>query len=766
MAVTAPTMSLIINTTDRSRPLLTLLQALEHQAYPEFEVIVVVGPTQDDTLDVLSEYEGRVRVLRCPEANLSRSRNLGLLAARGEIVAYIDDDAVPCQRWLEQLARLFEDPRLDATGGIVYMVHPERPVVQHRIGIFSSLAEQVDVRSSKLDSVVPPGTACQWVERMMGANMAFRRRSLLDIGGFDEFFVYIAEEADVALRLAQAGKIIHPVQEAVVYHVPASSRHRIVFSDVGKFWWLATRSQVYFSIKNGPAAGDSWRSIVLRCLHLVHGHWLAFGQLRREGKVTSFQAFWMGVNEIRGAVSGVIGGLFLPRKLISPSSRTSMLNSSQPIERFQNSRSIQQPSVDPVRGLRPVISLPDPPLRICLLSSTYPPAQYDGVGRLTNLMARGLSECGHTVHVITSGDMERVAFYDGAYVHQIPYQTNRYPLYQRFRHLYHTLNRSHAVYQKVQRLILNDGIQIVDSPLWLCEGLVTVVSGIVPVVVRLVTAVRQVSAIHQNRDEDARLSGEMEGLLIGHAAHVFPNTQATLDAVWKAYGVPIEDGRFTIVPYGIVPAPDEAVRPFDLKRESDTFTVLFVGRLEGRKGILDLFDAIPRVLKQIPHAKFVIAGGDNSEWDGFKHRTGIDYPTYFASRYGKFASHVTFTGAVSDEILQSLYQSCDVFVAPSLYESFGLIYLEAMNYAKPVIGCRTGGVSEVVDHGVTGLLVDPGAPAALAEAIASLVKSPAHLREMGMAGRQQVLDKFNHILMARNFARVYRSVIQTFQAGS
>ncbi|MGB6420540.1 MAG: glycosyltransferase family 4 protein, partial [Anaerolineales bacterium] len=148
--------------------------------------------------------------------------------------------------------------------------------------------------------------------------------------------------------------------------------------------------------------------------------------------------------------------------------------------------------------------------------------------------------------------------------------------------------------------------------------------------------------------------------------------------------------------------------------------------------------------------------------DGFKMKTGMDYPTFFSSRYEAYLPFVEFLGEVSDEVLQNLYQACDLFVAPSLYESFGLIYLEAMNYAKPVIGCKAGGIPEVVDHGETGLLVEPGSSPALAEAILSLLKSPVKLREMGLAGRSQILERFNYIQMARNFERVYRQVINGF----
>jgi glycogen(starch) synthase len=759
MTIADLTFSLVVNTTDRAGPLQTLLRALEHQSYPHFEVIAVVGPTHDNTIEMLSEYQGQVRVLRCPQANLSQSRNIGLLAARGDIVSYIDDDAVPSRHWLEQLARLFRDPDLDATGGVVYLIHPEGSMVQHRIGLTSSLFEQEVVRSSWLEHIVPPGEGCRWIARMMGTNMAFRRQALLDVGGFDEFFVYIAEEADVMMRLVNAGYMAHPVKEAAVYHVPASSRHRVMFTYVAK-WWLQTRSGVYFAIKNGWTAGDSLPSIILRCLHLFHGHWRWYGQLHRDGELSLLQLWKMRLGEIRGTVDGVLNGLFSPRKLIRRSDVETMAESSRPIQKFQNSNSSRRPAVDPVSGYQPPLSSPDDPLRICLLSATYPPEQFDGIARLTNLMARGLFELGHAVHVVARGKRDGVAFYDGAYVHRITYRLDRYDRYRRFSTLYHSLNYSHAVHERVKRLMLNDGVQIVDSPIWQFEGLVTAVSGMVPVVVRLVTAYRQIAAMQSIRDDNARLMGEMEELFLQRAVHLLPNTEATFATVRRIYDMQPAPNRYTIVPYGIVPAPDEAIRPFDLERTPDVFTVLYIGRLEKRKGILDLFQAVPLVLGRLPNVRFIIAGQDNSHHDGFQQRMGMDYVAYFAHRYGEFAPYVEFKGMVSDEMLQSLYQSCDLFVAPSLYESFGLIYLEAMNYAKPVVGCRSGGVPEVVDHDVTGLLVEPEAPRALAEAIVDLLQSPGRLRDMGMAGRQRLLDKFTYLEMARNFEEVYRRVIR------
>lgn len=146
-------------------------------------------------------------------------------------------------------------------------------------------------------------------------------------------------------------------------------------------------------------------------------------------------------------------------------------------------------------------------------------------------------------------------------------------------------------------------------------------------------------------------------------------------------------------------------------------TVLYLGRLEKRKGIQDLFAAIPQVLAKIPNVQFIIAGANNSHRDGFQQQTGLTYAAYFQQQYAQFTGQVSFLGQVSEEKLNELYQTCDLFVAPSLYESFGLIYLEAMNYGKPVIGCRAGGIPEVINEGITGLLAEPEAPDSLAKAM-------------------------------------------------
>jgi glycogen synthase len=283
--------------------------------------------------------------------------------------------------------------------------------------------------------------------------------------------------------------------------------------------------------------------------------------------------------------------------------------------------------------------------------------------------------------------------------------------------------------------------------------------------VRPVTAIRQIAELQNNRDPDRRMLGDMEQALLERAAFLAANSEATVKALTNVYRIP-SSVPHKVMPYGIVPVPDTAVRLYDRSRPdsaaagSRPVDVLFLGRMEKRKGILDLFAAIPQVLAAAPYVRFTIAGADNSLADGFQARTGQTYPAWFAHRHPDMVAYVQFLGGVSDEQLNHLYQSCDLFVAPSLYESFGLIYLEAMNYGKAVVGCLAGGIPEVVDNGVNGILVEPEAPPALAEAILRLVRSPQLLHEMGLAGRQRLLDRFTYLHMARSFAAAYETVLQ------
>lgn len=132
--------------------------------------------------------------------------------------------------------------------------------------------------------------------------------------------------------------------------------------------------------------------------------------------------------------------------------------------------------------------------------------------------------------------------------------------------------------------------------------------------------------------------------------------------------------------------------------ERDRATVLYVGRLERRKGVLVLLKAAALVVQQVPEAQFLLAGAPHptiarSEIDALIARHDLH-------------DHVQILGHVPWEELLHLYQRATVCVLPSYYETFGLAALEPMAFGVPVIASRAGALPEVVEDGVTGILVD------------------------------------------------------------
>jgi len=755
-----PFISVIVNTCDRREALRTLLFSLNRQTYPDFEVVVVVGPTRDDSVEMLAEEFGeRLVVTRCPQFNLSSSRNVGLGHAAGDVVAFIDDDAVPCVTWLAQLADAYSNPTVAGAGGRTYNILPEVGELQFLRGLFSVLAEQQDVRW--WEDEPPARTAVSvhhWFPRLHGTNMSYRREVLVEINGFDERYEYLFDDADIAARLARAGHRLRQLSDAVVYHAPGSGRNRGKHKyDLNWYCWL--RSTVYFAIKNGaPAVG--LRNALVGALKTVSFFYAQIEDIRRQGEIP--KDLYQRVRKMlrRGWVEGFYQGLFLRRRfpeILRPVGRDRVPFLREDSSRFRSVLPIQTQISYKVR------TMDNKPLRVCLLSVGYPPGDTHGVSRSTHTLAQGLAELGHEVHVITAGDRLNVTVRDGAYIHEVNgADHNRYGSYAShgYHNLMHWLNHSHAVYDRVRSLRLNHEIQIVDSPLWNLDGLVTAVATEVPVAVRVVTSMKQIATVHGQESDENSLLADLEGDLLDMASAIISNSQGTVRTLRDIYGLQLENTLHHVAPYGVVPAAEEDL-PDPAAESSEETTVLFVGRLEGRKGILELFAAIPEVLRRAPRTRFQVVGSDNSREDGFRAAHRMDYPSFFKKKYPSCGERVEFLGFVDEDRLNDLYKGCDVFVAPSRYESFGLIFLEAMNYARPVIGCRAGGPEDIIADGETGLLVPPQDPGALADAVVRLVSSPEQSREMGHAGRRRLLDQYSHIAMAKEFVTVYRKMLNT-----
>ncbi len=167
---------------------------------------------------------------------------------------------------------------------------------------------------------------------------------------------------------------------------------------------------------------------------------------------------------------------------------------------------------------------------------------------------------------------------------------------------------------------------------------------------------------------------------------------------------------------------------------------LIVGRMaaeERYKGHDMLIDLWPRVTAEVPGARLVIAGEGND-------RARLE------SKAAPLEDGVSFLGRVSDETLAALYRHCAFFVMPSRDEGFGLVFLEAMRAAKACIG-GVGAAAEIIEDGVTGLVVDPADPEQALKAVLRLYREPETRERMGRAGAARVAAHYSEAHFSQRF---------------
>ena len=183
----------------------------------------------------------------------------------------------------------------------------------------------------------------------------------------------------------------------------------------------------------------------------------------------------------------------------------------------------------------------------------------------------------------------------------------------------------------------------------------------------------------------------------------------------------------------------------------DRKQVLFLGRLAANKGIDYLVHAIPLVLKEVPDAKFVICGEgeEKAHVEEYIDKVGV-------------RSHIKFLGKVNLDQMAELYSNSAMFVFPSInrLEAFGIVQLESMSCYTPVVASNIPGVNNVMDPGVSGLLVEPRDVEGLAAAIIKILKDPEMASKMGKRGRELVETKYNWRSIGDKIESIYKTVIE------
>ena len=210
----------------------------------------------------------------------------------------------------------------------------------------------------------------------------------------------------------------------------------------------------------------------------------------------------------------------------------------------------------------------------------------------------------------------------------------------------------------------------------------------------------------------------------------------------------IDEERISILPctldetlLRVEPAADGACARIS-KEKRLVLTVARMAAAERYKGHDEVLRALPMVVSRIPNLTYAIVGegDDRPRLEGLTQELGL-------------TQNVVFTGEVTDSELAALYHRSEVFLMPARTvidkhnpkgEGFGIVYLEAMAFGKPVIGPNYGAPMEIIRHGQHGLLVDPNDPAAISVALLDLLGHPDKAREMGQAGSEWVRTNYSY----------------------
>lgn len=198
-----PRVSVVVCAYNAERTMDACLASLEVLNYPDYEVVVVNDGSRDRTLEIAESYP-YCRIISQPNKGLSVARNVGAEAASGEIVAYTDSDCVADPDWLTYLVAKMEAGGLTACGGPNFPP-PEDSLVPAAVAVAPGGPTHVLLS----DEVA---------EHIAGCNMAFRRDTLLDLGGFDPVYRAAGDDVDICWRIQDAGYVIGFSPAAIVWH--------------------------------------------------------------------------------------------------------------------------------------------------------------------------------------------------------------------------------------------------------------------------------------------------------------------------------------------------------------------------------------------------------------------------------------------------------------------------------------------------------------------------------------------------------------------
>lgn len=354
----------------------------------------------------------------------------------------------------------------------------------------------------------------------------------------------------------------------------------------------------------------------------------------------------------------------------------------------------------------------------------YPPFKAGGIAAHCEDLAETMADRGHEPVVLTYGPEEEVIHRNGVEVHRVP-STDAAP-----DTISWAMKLGHEMEKKAIELNKTRDFDLVHGHDWMAVPGATGIKKTLDI--PLVFTVHSIT-----RGRDGTLEGgyqqtkhNLEWYGTYEAAQVITVGREFSEEVKHTFEVP--EDKVNYIPNGV------DLERFDSHSVNLDYSdyaldwerlILFVGRMYPQKGPGHLIEAMPEIIDSNPDAKFVMVGSGATE-----HYKGI------AKK--QVGDKVHFPGYVSDEELVSLMKTAEMTVAPSVYEPFGIVPLEAAACETPTVGSYVGGMKDTIIHEYTGLHSYPQDPGSIAHQVSRTLNDPSWADWLGDNARDRVEDNF------------------------
>ncbi|MGB9959467.1 MAG: glycosyltransferase family 4 protein [Candidatus Bathyarchaeales archaeon] len=391
-------------------------------------------------------------------------------------------------------------------------------------------------------------------------------------------------------------------------------------------------------------------------------------------------------------------------------------------------------------------------LKIMMLTWEFPPRIIGGISPHVYYLSKSLAKDEAKVYIVTcdfpgAPEHENV---DGVEVYRIDSYKNPSPDFASWVYL---MNMN---MQKEAAAIVNHigGVDIFHAHDWLVAtagiGLKHVFRK--PLIATIhSTEIGRRNGLHSDYE---KMIHETEAWLTYEAWRVICCSNYMISHVKWAFGLP--EDKLIMIPNGVDVKEYEKDSDIDLSSFRMKFAlpeeklVLFVGRLVYEKGIHVLVNAMPKILEKV-NAKFVIVGS------GYMKESLAEIV-----RNMGLTHKVLFTGFLDDETLRNLQKCADVSVVPSLFEPFGIVALEAMAAKSPVVVSDSGGLSEIVEHDVTGVKVYPNNSDSLAWGVTRVLLDEKYANWLRENAYKKVKENFSWEKISTQTKNVYKNVLNEY----